>query len=133
MTRASSFRARCRSYGQLRRSLTSLVRVLNLSTQHLPTGPSPRAASRSLAISSTIVLVAPIPRSSSSSIRLTIASSSVFFSFFELGSVSHRGGFPSRRRCSVVRGTLNALDACLVISGTVAFVAWMARYSVPSL
>jgi hypothetical protein len=93
----------------------------------------PRAASRSLAISATIVLVAPIPRASGSSIRATIASSSSFVSFLELGSQSRRASVPLRQSISVVRGTSNALDTCLVLSGGVACVALIARYSLPSL
>lgn len=131
--RTSLFRACSRSYDQLHQSLTPSVRVLNLSTQCLPTGPSLRSASRSLAISSTIVLVAPTPSASRSSMRATIASSSMLSSFFDLGSQPRRATFPARRSLSVVQGTTNALDACLVLSGTVPFIAWIARYSVPLL
>jgi hypothetical protein len=86
ITRGSSLRACWRSYGRLLRSLISGVRALRLSTQCLPTGFPPRSASRSLAISRTIVFVAGVPRRSSSSIRRTSASSSSLLSFFDLGS-----------------------------------------------
>ncbi|KAF2633295.1 hypothetical protein BU25DRAFT_444083 [Macroventuria anomochaeta] len=98
-----------------------------------PQGSSLCAASRSLAISSTIVLVAPIPFASSSSMRATIASSSIFFSLLELSRQLHCASFPLHHSLSVVWGMLNAFDACFVLSGTVAWVALIARYSVPSI
>ena len=51
--------------------------------KHLPTGPLLRAASRLIAISATIVFVAPILLVSSLSIRATIAPSSSLLSFFQ--------------------------------------------------
>ena len=84
------------------------------------TGPLLRAASRLLAISTTIGLVAPMPRASSSSIRATIAPSSILLRFFVFGLQSRRASVLLRYYLSVVQGTLNALDACLVLSDTVA-------------
>ena len=92
-----------------------------------------RAASRLLAISAAIVLVASITRASSLSIRATIASSSSLLSFFELGSQLCRESVPSRRRLSVLRGTVKDLQICCLLSGDSSLAACIASSSVPSL
>jgi hypothetical protein len=74
-----------------------------------------------------------MPCASSLSIRATIASSSSLLRFFKLGSQLRRVSVLLRRSLSVVRGTSNAFDACLVLSGEAACVVLIARYSVPLL
>ena len=96
-------------------------------------GPLLRVASRLLAISSTIVLVAPIPYLSSLSIYPTITSSSLFFSFFKLGLYLRRVSFLARRSLSKVLGILKALHACFILLGIVASIALIIRYSIPLL
>ena len=90
-------------------------------------------ASRLLAISSTIVLIAPIPYFSSLSMRATIASSSIFFSFFKLGLQSRCASFLAYYSLSIVLGILKALYMCFILLGIVASIALIARYSVPLL
>ena len=92
-----------------------------------------RAASRLLAISVTIVLVAPMPHLSSLIIHATIASSSSLLRFFKLGSQLRHASVPLRHSLGVVQGTSNAFNACLVLSGRAACVPLIVWYSVPSL
>jgi hypothetical protein len=74
-----------------------------------------------------------MPCASSLSIRATIASCSSLLRLFKLGSQLRRVSVLLRCSFSVVWGTLNAFNACLVLLGKAACVALIARYSVPLL
>src|SRR5689334_3855472 len=106
ITFGSSCRALWLSYDRDQRVLTSGVRLINLSTQLMPTGGFPLCERSELAIVRIISFVGGNPRVSRSIIRSTSACSSKRVKFFNGGGLSRRAVVPLRLRLSVLRSTL---------------------------